>query len=71
MDINELFKKSLGISLNVKFKIKYIKNNKPQELFETIELTYMELGLFLINNSSNIERIDIILKEEKDMIKID
>lgn len=64
MDINELFKKSLEISLNIKFNVWIKQKDLNSFIFlDKKEMTYMELGLYLINNSTNIIRIEILLKE--------
>jgi hypothetical protein len=56
MDIKEMLKKSFNISMEKTYKVLVEGELK--------EITYMELGLFLVNNSEEIDRIEIIMKED-------
>ncbi len=60
MNITEILGKAFDIGNNITFTVmKYVKD----KIIETLVLTYIELGLFLISNKDNLSCIKIMLKE--------
>ena len=52
MDITDIFNSALITSINSKFTVKIFDDTEK-------EMTYFELGLFLINNIDSIDKIII------------
>ena len=62
MELNEVLGKAYQIGQNAQFKVKvYSMDNDDTK--ELKEMTYIELGSYLIINSSKIKRVDVILNE--------
>lgn len=57
MDMEDILSKAFQMSNEWKF---FVQINSQ----EIKELTYLELGIFLTTNSSNIEKVHIILNNE-------
>ena len=55
MDITELLGNALKVSVNVNYKVVLGDEIK--------EMTYLELGMFLVNNAKEIEKIKIIMRD--------
>jgi len=60
MDIENILSKALGIAKDKNFKIRIYDN---KDIYEPKELTYLQLGTYLITNAEGIKEIRIFLKE--------
>lgn len=58
MDFENILEKALGIANNKKFKVRFVSHMKV----ETKELTYLQLGTYLITNADGIKAINIYIK---------
>ena len=61
MDIQDILAKAFDIGNETKFTIRFYENNK---FVESKELTYTELGIFLITNCKEISFVDIQQNKE-------
>jgi len=60
MELNEALRKAYQIGQKAQFKVKVYSND--DDIKEQKEMTYIELGSYLIVNSSKIKKVDIIFK---------
>ena len=60
MELNEALGKAYQIGQKALFKVKIYYNDK-NDTKELKEMTYIQLGSYLIVNSLKIKRVDIIL----------
>ena len=61
MDIQEILAKAFDIGNKTKFTVRFYENEK---FIESKDLTYTELGIFLIANCNKISFIDILQNKE-------
>ena len=61
MDIKEILAKAFDIGNKTSFKVFFNQEQLNKTNFK--ELTYTELGIYLVNNSDKIKCIDITLKD--------
>ncbi len=61
-NIKDLFGKAFKISLKAKFKIR-VYDGHGFIIEDEKELTYLELGTYLISNKSEIEHVHIFLRK--------
>ena len=54
MNLGNILSEALKLSTDTKFKV--VINNDFKEM------TYLELGMYLVSNSEQIERIEVIIK---------
>ena len=62
MELNKVLGKAYQIGKNAQLKVKLSYMDKD-DTKEQKEMTYIQLGSYLIMNSSKIKRVDIILKD--------
>lgn len=61
MDFENILSKALGIAKDKKFKVKFF--NEKELTVEVKELTYLQLGTYLITNAEGINEVKIFTKE--------
>lgn len=54
-----MIKKSMGIAVNISFDVWFNQDG----VIEKRKMSYMELGLFLVNNSLRIKKVEISLED--------
>lgn len=57
----ELLNKAMNIGKKTKFTVRIYENDI---IYTQTNLTYIELGIYLVSNSNKINKIDIHLKQE-------
>jgi len=62
VDISEILGKAFEISTKQKFSVMFFDSNNYK--VEAKEMSYMELGIYLTQNTNKIEYVKIYLKSE-------